>query len=83
MKEQEKGTGVNENESDDDMPSTDTFELYKQILTYLMPNETITKALKRLGNYIICTYPLIIKSFFIRVTLALKRISVSNSSYWE
>lgn len=49
VKQQEDEAAVKDQEND--MPEVvDTLDLYKKILTYLMPKETITQALKRLGG---------------------------------
>ena len=43
--------GVGESESDDDETYLyDPIPIYQQILEYLQPEETISKALRRLGN---------------------------------
>ncbi|KAL1117643.1 hypothetical protein AAG570_003958 [Ranatra chinensis] len=51
VKEKTKGTGENSVSSDDDLPEAfDTDQLYKKILSYLKPKESIAKALQRLGG---------------------------------
>ena len=39
-----------DDEDDDDDPTFDKISIYKDILTYVKPGETVTKAIKRLGG---------------------------------
>nr|BAN21141.1 aspartyl beta-hydroxylase, putative [Riptortus pedestris] len=51
VKQQEEDKTAGGKDNYDDMPeAVDTLELYRKILTYLKPKETITQALKRLGG---------------------------------
>lgn len=49
MEDEEKGLGESDSEDDADLPF-DATQLYKNILEYLQPGETVSKALCRLGK---------------------------------
>ncbi|KAK0089916.1 hypothetical protein PV325_004668 [Microctonus aethiopoides] len=49
MEDEEKGLGESDSEDDTDLPF-DATQLYKNILEYLQPGETVSKALCRLGK---------------------------------